>query len=203
MPDARAKRDPFRVVITGGPCAGKTEVWRCLGGEFPQGVLVPEAATELILAGKSEESLGLVDFQRAVFERQRKLEEEADKKGRLLICDRGLFDGVAYLPDLLSRVDVSQEDVMSRYAMVIQLEVIRDARAYAAHFSTNPARHEEHERALVLETRIKGIYEKHPDYALLSGSLEDKNEGALRFLRDRLAAIRPDLLPLTSERGLC
>jgi len=203
MPGDRAKKDPFRVVITGGPCAGKTEVWRCLGGAFPQGVLVPEAATELILAGKSEQSLGLVDFQRAVFERQGKLEEEAQKKGLLLLCDRGLLDGEAYLPDLLSRLDVSQEEVMTRYAMVIQLEVIRDARAYAAHFRTNPARHEEHERALVLEERIKGIYGKHPAYGLLSGSLEDKKQGALRFLRKRLAAMCPDLLPLTAERDVC
>jgi hypothetical protein len=157
----------------------------------------------LILAGKSEQSLGVVDFQRAVFERQRKLEEEAQKKGLLLICDRGLLDGVAYLPDLLSRLDVSQEEVIARYAMVIQLEVIRDARAYAAHFRTNPARHEDHEGALALEKRIQGIYEKHPAYALLSGSLEDKKQGALRLLRKRLAAMHPNLLPLTAKRDLC
>ena len=193
MPHARAKREPFRVVITGGPCAGKTELWRFLGEAFPQGVPVPEAATELILAGKSENSLGRVDFQRAVFERQWKSEEEALQKGLLLLCDRGLLDGSAYLPDLLSRLDVSQAEVMSRYAVVIQLEVIRDARAYAAYCRTNPARHEEHERALVLERKLMGIYEKHPAYALLSGSLDDKKREALRLLRKRLAALRPDL----------
>jgi hypothetical protein len=168
-------------------------LWRFLGEAFPKGVPVPEAATELILAGRSEQSLGRVDFQLAVFERQWKLEDEALLKGLFLLCDRGLVDGSAYLPDLFSRLDVSQEQAMSRYAMVIQLEVIRDARAYDAYCRTNPARHEEHERALVLERRLKGIYEKHPAYALLSGSLEDKKREALRLLRKRLAAVRPDL----------
>jgi hypothetical protein len=167
-------------------------LWRYLGEALPQGVPVPEAATELILAGKSEESLGPVDFQLAVFERQCRLEEEALEKGFLLICDRGLLDGLAYLPDLLSRLDVSREEIMSRYAMVIQLEVIRDARVYATYCRTNPARHEEHERALVLEKKLKGIYEKHPAYALLSGSLEDKKREAFRVLRRRLGAMGPD-----------
>jgi hypothetical protein len=157
----------------------------------------------LILAGKSEHSLGQVAFQRAVFERQWKLEEEALQKGLLLLCDRGLLDGLAYLPDLLSRLDVSREQVMSRYAVVIQLEVIREARAYAAYCRTNPARHEEHKRALVLERKLKGIYEKHPAYALLSGSLEDKKREAFRLLRKRLTALCPDLLLLTTKRDLC
>ena len=43
---------PFRIVITGGPCAGKSRVWRFLGEAFQGGVQVPEAATQLILDGK-------------------------------------------------------------------------------------------------------------------------------------------------------
>lgn len=180
-------REPFRVVITGGPCAGKTELWGFLGDEFPQGEPVPEAATQLILAGKSEDSLGLQGFQLAVFERQWALEEEALKKGGLLLCDRGLLDGLAYLPGLFSCLEVSREEVMDRYAIVIQLEVIRDSRVYAMHCRSNPARHEEHGRALALEREIKRIYEGHPGYVFLSGSLEEKKREALRMLRCRLA----------------
>jgi hypothetical protein len=81
--------------------------------------------------------------------------------------------------------------------------VIRDAQAYTAYCRTNPARHEEHERALALERDLKGIYEKHPDYAFLSGSLEEKKQEAYRLLWERLTATRPDLLLLTDKRGLC
>jgi predicted ATPase len=190
---AQVNRNAFRVVITGGPCAGKTELWRFMSEAFPQGVPVPEAATDLILAGRSEESLGLENFQRAVYARQLELEEEALKKGRLLICDRGLLDGAAYLPELLSLAGIRPEEAGGRYGMVIQLEVIRDPQAYAAHCSTNPARHEGHARALVLEGRLREIYERHPFYVFLSGSLEEKEAEALRLLRKRLADTRPDL----------
>jgi predicted ATPase len=189
----QGKQDPFRVVITGGPCAGKTSLWRFMAQAFPQGIPVPEAATELILAGKSEDSLGLERFQRAVYERQQALEQEALNKGLLLLCDRGMLDGLAYFPGLLPLLGDSRERIMSRYDLVIHLAVIRDARAYAMHFNNNPARHEEHIRALEIEERIKGIYENHPAYAFLFGSLERKKQEARGLLRERLADLRPDL----------
>lgn len=193
MQGRRVNRSPFRVVITGGPCAGKTELWRFMGEAFPKGVPVSEAATDLILSGRSEDRLGLENFQRAVFARQMELEEEALKEGPLLLCDRGLLDGEAYLPGLLSLLGISPEEAARRYAMVLQLAVIQDALVYAAHCSTNPARHEGHARALVLERRLRGIYEKHPFYVFLSGSLEEKKAEALRLVRNRLADTRPDL----------
>jgi hypothetical protein len=144
----------------------------------------------LILAGKSEASLGVVDFQLAVFERQWALEQEALKKGLLLLCDRGLLDGLAYYPGLFSSLDVSKEEAMDRYAIVIQLEVIRDSQAYTLHCRSNPARHEEHARALALDREIKRIYEGHPGYVFLCGSLEEKKLEALRMLRNRLGVTR-------------
>ncbi len=192
---------PFRVVITGGPCAGKTEVWRFLGEAFPGGVPVPEAATQLILDGKSEDSLGVEGFQRAVYERQLALEEGGRENGLLLLCDRGLLDGLAYFPSLFACLDVSREEVLNRYAVVIQVEVIRDPRAYSLHFSNNPARHEDHTRALALEIELERIYEKHPTYVFLSGSLEEKKQEALRLVSERLVALRPDLASLVTDHA--
>jgi predicted ATPase len=193
--------EPFRVVITGGPCAGKTEVWRLLGEAFPGGVPVPEAATQLILDGKSEDSLGVEGFQRAVYERQLALEEGGRENGLLLLCDRGLLDGLAYFPSLFACLDVSREEVLNRYAVVIQVEVIRDPQAYSLHFSNNPARHEDHTRALALERELERIYERHPTYVFLSGSLEEKKREALRLVRERLVALRPDLASSVTDHA--
>ena len=155
---------------------------------------MPESATQLILAGKSVGSLGREAVQRAVYERQRALEEEALKRGDFLLCDRGLLDGFAYFPELFTCLGVSQEEVSSRYAMVIQLEVIRDPLVYNQHFGKNPARHEEHAAALALERALRVLYGRHPAYAWLSGSLTEKKRAALGLLRDGLASLRPDLL---------
>jgi predicted ATPase len=199
--EGQARKDPFRVVITGGPCAGKTEVWRFLGEAFPKAVPVPEAATQLILAGTSAGSLGREGFQRAVYERQQELEEEALKRGAFLLCDRGLLDGLAYFPGLLPCLGVSEKDVLSRYAVVIQLEVIRDRRVYDLHVGKNPARHEEHAAAMSLETALKRLYERHPAYVWLSGSLQEKKREALRLIRIRLAALRPELVAETAGQA--
>ena len=85
--------------------------------------------------------------------------------------------------------------------MVIQLEVIRDPRAYSVHFSNNPARHEDHARALALESALERIYERHPTYVFLPGSLEEKKREALRFVRERLAALRPDLAVAAADHA--
>lgn len=192
---------PFRIVITGGPCAGKTAVWRFLGEAFQGGVPVREAATQLILDGKSEDSLGLEGFQRAVYERQLALEDGGLEKGLLLLCDRGLLDGLAYFPSLFACLDVSREEVLNRYAVVIQVEVIRDPQAYSLHFSNNPARHEDHTRALALERELERVYERHPSYFFLPGSLEEKKREALRLVRERLVSLRPDLAAAVTDQA--
>lgn len=191
--DAPAGSAPFCVVITGGPCAGKTEVWRFLGASLPQAVPVPEAATRLILAGRSEVTLGLERFQREVYKEQLALEEAALRKGPFLLCDRGLLDGLAYFPALLTCLGLSPGEMLSRYAMVIQLEVIPDPAAYSLHLGSNPARREPHLRALALERALKGIYGRHPAYGFVGGSLEEKKGAALRWLRGELVSRRPDL----------
>ncbi len=193
--------EPFRVVITGGPCAGKTEVWRFLGEAFPCGVLVPEAATELILAGMSVDRVGLEAFQRAVYARQLALEGEGREKGLLLFCDRGLLDGLAYLPGLFTSLEVSPQEILGRYAMVLHLEVIRDPRAYRRHVAGNPARRESHTRALSLETAIRKIYGTHPAYTFLPGSLEEKKRAVHELLRESLAAHRPDLAAIPADHA--
>ena len=46
MGEQHGERDPFRVVITGGPCAGKTSVWRFMAEVLPQGVPVINVSGE-------------------------------------------------------------------------------------------------------------------------------------------------------------
>lgn len=175
------------VVITGGPCAGKTELWHSLGREFPQAELVPEAATELILAGESPERLGPEDFQRQLFRVQRAREEEALLRGSFLICDRGLPDGGAYCPSLFADLKISIEEILRRYDLVLHPAVIPDRELYLRCAGTNPARREPHAQALTLDRRIGEIYGRHPGYVPLAGTLEQKKAGALAAVRGRLA----------------
>ena len=176
---------PVRVVITGGPCSGKTELWRFLGEKCPHFMMVPETATDLILAGQTRDRLGVEAFQLKIFETQRTREEEALLKGVFLLCDRGLADGLAYFPGLLSFLDVSLEGILRYYDLVLHLSVIQDPVDYAAHARTNPARQESHKQAVDLEKTIQAIYGSHPSYYFIQGDLEKKKREALRIVQGK------------------
>jgi predicted ATPase len=173
---------PFRVVVTGGPCSGKTTLWTALGERFPGAVKVPETATALILSGLTPQALGLPRFQRLVFQRQVEAEESALRQGLFLLCDRGLADGLAYFPGLIESLPTSGEALLDRYALVLHLEVVRDPERYASLARGNPARTEDHAGALSLDQRIRQVYEPHPAYFYLTGSLEEKKAEAVRIL---------------------
>jgi len=174
-------RSTLCVVITGGPCAGKTEVWKYLGRAFPQAVLVPEMATELILSGQTQELLGPEEFQMRIYQKQIQAEEKAREQGTLIICDRGLADGVAYLHSLSCMAGSSHEEILHRYNLIIQLEVIPDPDTYWRS-QNNPARSEDHDAALRIEASIRQVYSRHPCYHFLTGTIEEKKREALRIL---------------------
>ncbi len=175
----------FRVVITGGPCSGKTALWNVLGEQCPGAVMVPETATELILSGLTPKNMGLEAFQRKVFCRQLEAEAEALGQGPFLFCDRGLADGLAYFPALFSSLGVCGEDVLGRYDLVLHLEVVRDPEVYASFVRDNPARSEDYAGARFLGQVIRRVYGSHSGYFHLTGSLDRKTEQACRILRER------------------
>lgn len=176
----------LRVVVTGGPCAGKTEVWRFLGSRFPHAAMVPETATELILSGQTRERLGVEGFQRRLFHIQRAREDNALKENPFLFIDRGLADGKAYYPELFASLGVSSQEILGRYDLLVQLEVLQDPDAYNVYAGANPARRESHEEALELGRTIHRIYREHPAHYYLEGSLEEKKSKAVRIVLKRL-----------------
>lgn len=102
-----------RVVLTGGPCAGKTSVLSELRDRVRENVqllVVPEAATLMITAGNVhvptlvQDSRAYLEFQKSVMLLQRGLSEsvsllvrEDDFDECLIVHDRGEFDALAYM----------------------------------------------------------------------------------------------------------
>lgn len=102
----------MKLVLIGGPSGGKTTLAQALMREMAdQLIVVPEAASILYGGGwprrKNNDS---VRYQQcAIYHVQRELESmltdeslaerHSTGKSRLLICDRGSLDGLAYWPD--------------------------------------------------------------------------------------------------------
>src|SRR5262249_55332668 len=92
-------RKPRSVVLTGGPCGGKTTLMRHLRSEDPharRGGCFAEISAPLMETGlRSKER----EVQRASVEAQVALEEacvSAMRPGQVLLCHRGALDPLAY-----------------------------------------------------------------------------------------------------------
>lgn len=128
-----------KIVLTGGPCAGKTTAIQQIEKEFTEKgykvLIVPEAATILINSGIKpfgENGIDSIEFQKQVITLQLTLENLAqktatlDNKKVIILCDRGIIDDKAYVEtkvwkDLLKEFSSKEFDLMSRYDLVLHL----------------------------------------------------------------------------------
>ena len=98
------------IVITGGPCSGKTtglaRLYRMLADRGYKVLISPESATKLILAGMTPGELSWPHFQEEILldtlsqeERILSIATKYRDKGRkvVVLCDRGAMDGEAYM----------------------------------------------------------------------------------------------------------
>ena len=100
-----------RIVLTGGPGAGKTVIAKEIVNRFPnQFVLVPEAATQVYAALQTRwdrlDLEGRRDVQRRIYRLQREQEDRVrdTHPDHVLLLDRGTIDGAAYWPRRARRV---------------------------------------------------------------------------------------------------
>lgn len=124
----------MKVVMTGGPCAGKSTLISRFA-ELESVSVVHEAATQLWALGWQQKgqkcgftSAWKIAFQVAVLEAQLKQEELAMKQERdHIICDRGISDGPAYLSEVSTfdydhcRFLASYGSAPGQYHLVIHL----------------------------------------------------------------------------------
>jgi AAA domain len=93
-----------RVVLTGGPGAGKTALLELIRQSFCAHVKVlPEAASVVFGGGfpREDDPTCRRAAQRAIFYVQRELEIAGDSHNpAIVLCDRGTLDGLAYWPGL-------------------------------------------------------------------------------------------------------
>ncbi len=155
-----------RIVLTGGPGAGKTAVLELVRQEFCAHVQVLPEAAGIVFGGgfpRTGSPDRLRGAQRAIFFVQRELESigEADNAA-VVLCDRGTVDGAAYWPgpdSFWDAVGTTQEREMSRYDAVIHLRTPTIDRGYN---NGNPLRTESASAAAEIDERLLRIWNAHP-----------------------------------------
>jgi len=196
--------DGRRVVLTGGPSAGKSAVLELAKLFFCEHVrTLPEAAGIVFGGGfpRNGAARHRQAAQQAIFHVQRSLEATINPaQAAVVLCDRGTPDGSAYWlgeGDLWSAVGSARDAELARYHAVIHLRTPSDSSHYNV---DNPLRIESHVEAQAIDVRIADAWAGHPrrfDVPATSDFI-GKAAQALEILRDLVppccrAQVRPFL----------
>jgi hypothetical protein len=167
------------IVITGGPCAGKTSaleyVRQVYANKGYTTIFVPETATEMMTGGLYPWNCGgNVNFQKCLVGLQqfkertfRRAAETMEGDHVLVFCDRAAFDNKAYMTpeefqEVLDDLGTDEETLLKSYDAVFHLTSVArgDDALYSA--ATNITRYEDREGAAALdETTLQG-WRAHP-----------------------------------------
>lgn len=180
----------YHLVLTGGPCAGKTTAISKIEMELLQRgyavLIVPETATELIANGikPSGNCLEIMDFQRVVLEKQLNKENLYRKVAGLLkaekvviIYDRGIMDNKSYITEkqfniLLKEYNLNEIEARERYDAVFHLVTAAEGAEEFYTLSNNNARTETPEEARVLDKKTLGNWIGHPHLRVIDNSTD-------------------------------
>ena len=189
-----------RIVLTGGPAAGKTTLISRILKEFKSEdgwkvITVPETATELISGfgfGPFSNVMSMEDFQYFVVEDQLHKErlalraaETVPEEKVLIIFDRAVPDDNAYVSDeayakILSSFSLTPEDALGRYDAVLHLVSCAKGAEYAFNYG-NAARYESLEEARALDDRALRAWQGHHALFVIDNAVdfEDKINRAI------------------------
>lgn len=178
-----------KIVLTGGPCAGKTTALSWINNYFTKigytVLFVPETATELISNGVAPWTCGSnYDYQLVQVRLQKykeKMFEEAAKTMNsekiLIVCDRGLLDNKAYMKNaefkrVLNELNMSETKERDSYDAVFHLVTAAKGKEKIYTLSNNKARTETIEQAREIDDKIISAWTGHPHFRVIDNSTE-------------------------------
>ena len=196
-----------RIVLTGGPAAGKTTLISRVLKEFKQDegwkvITIPETSTELISCFGIKPFGGCVsmlDFQDFVVADQLHKEQLALKAAQMVpeervivLYDRALFDNKAYVSDdefrqVLSHFGLTEQQALTHYDTVLHLVSCAKGAEFAYNFG-NEARYEPLEVAREKDELTLRAWSAHPNVHVIDNSVDFEDKIA-RGLRAVYAAI--------------
>ena len=182
-----------KIVITGGPCAGKSTAMSWVQNAFTQMgytvLFVPETATELITGGVAPWTCeSNVEYQKCQMKLQIEKEKIFEQAAHtmlndkvLIVCDRGMLDNKAYMNDLefseaVRFIQSNEVELRDSYDAVFHL--VTAAKGAEEFYTTanNSARTETVEEAAALDDKLISAWTGHPHFRVIDNTMtfEDK-----------------------------
>lgn len=215
MQPTAADRQISRIVITGGPCAGKTTALSWIQNAFSekgyQVVFVPETATELISGGAApwlcaegkHFQTGLIRLQLAKEEAFAYIAGKMSARKILLVMDRGALDNKAYMSPLdfqyvMQTLGTNEVALRDHYDAVFHLVTAAKGAEEFYTLANNQARTETPEQAAALDDKLIAAWTGHPHLRIIDNST-DFNKKMLRLLAE-ISSFLGEPEPLEVER---
>ncbi len=203
-----------RIVLTGGPAAGKTSLISRILKEFKQEdgwkvITIPETATDLISGfglGPFENCMSMEEFQYFVISDQLHKEQLALKGAEtvpqdkvLIIYDRAIFDDLAYITreqfeKTLAYFGKKPDEIMAGYDAVLHLVTCAKGAEFAFGYN-NAARYENLEGAREKDDLTLAAWSAHPRLYVIDNSVnfEDKLNRGIAKIYDILGENVPEV----------
>ena len=202
--------DITKIVITGGPCAGKTTALSWIQSNFTKMgytvLFVPETATELITGGVAPWTCGSnAEYQKCQMQLQLEKEKIFAQAAAtmptekvLIVCDRGCLDNKAYMSDLdfaavLNHLGCNEVELRDSYDAVFHL--VTAAKGAEKFYTTanNAARTETVEQAAALDDKLIAAWTGHPHLRVIDNAtdFEDKLKRLIAEISSFLGAPEP------------
>ena len=204
-----------KIVITGGPCAGKTTAMSWIQNAFTKlgyaVLFVDETATQLITGGAAPwRSTSNRDFQQQLIQLQLAKEKAFMEIGRtlkesriLIVCDRAAMDNCAYMTEqefswVLKQMQTNKIELRDQYDAVFHLVTAAKGAEKYYTLSNNQARTETPEEAAALDDQLIAAWTGHPHLRIIDNStgFEEK----MRRLIREITAFLGEPAPMEIER---
>ena len=195
-----------RIVLTGGPAAGKTTLMSRVADELgaKEGwriITIPETAAELIGGfgiGPFADCMSMEQFQRFVIPDQLHKEQLAlraadtvPQEKVLILYDRAVFDDKAYVTDeqflnVLTELGYTEEEILAHYDAVVHLSTCARGETVEAYTHENSIRYEDADGAVRMDELALRAWSAHPNRRVIANvpDFEEKMQTALDALRE-------------------
>lgn len=210
MAGASRKQAITRIVITGGPCAGKTTAMSWIQNAFTEKgylvLFVDETATQLSRGGAPWKlTRDNKEYQYCVTRLMLAKEEaftdiaktfEADKV--LVVCDRGALDNRAYMSEgefryVLDKLRTTEVELRDHYDAVFHLVTAAKGAEEFYTYANNAARYETVQEAVESDDRLIAAWTGHPHLRIIDNrySFDEKMLALIREISSFLGEPRP------------
>ena len=199
-----------KIVLTGGPCAGKTTALNWIDNYFSKRgytvLFVPEVATELITNGLAPWTCSSNYEYQILQVKLQKFKEKIFEDGArtmnsekvLIVCDRGVLDNKAYMNSVefkrvLKELNLTEIKERDNYDAVFHLVSAAKGKEQVYTLDNNKARKETVEEARELDDKIISSWTGHPHFRVIDNStdFEEKLERLIKEIASFLGEPEP------------